>query len=304
VSETLLLDEATQRHLELARSNDGDARGSLLAQIDETKTAPGARLLRRRLLSPLARVADVRRRLDAVELFVTQPGLRGEVRAKLAVVADLERLAVKLTLDRAAPKDLVALRRSLAELPAMASALERCPDKSGREALGVPANSPWIDECRDLHDLLARAVTDDPPARASDGNVMRDGYDAALDESRLLSRDGQRMIVELETRMREAANIPSLKLRYTRVFGWYVEVTRAHVEKAPREWRRKQTIANGERFTCDELDTLADKMAHAEERCAGREAELYSALVRELATACGRLRAVAHRLAVWDVACR
>ena len=302
VSDTLLLDEATQRHLELVRSVDGDARGSLLAQIDETKTAPGARLLRRRLLAPLARVPEIRRRLDGVELFVTQPGLRAEVRAKLSLVADLERLAVKLRVDRAAPRDLVALRRSLAELPALASALAHCPDPSAREALGIAAAAPFVDEARDLHDLLARSVSDDPPPRASDGNVIRDGFDEALDESRLLARDGQRMIVELEARLREKAGIPSLKVRYTRVFGWYLEVTRAHVDKAPREWRRKQTIANGERFTCEELDVLADKIAHAEERCASREAELYAALVRELAKSDARLRAVAQTLAQWDVA--
>ena len=109
------------------------------------------------------------------------------------------------------------------------------------------------------------------------------------------------MIVELEARLRETSGIASLKLRYTRVFGWYMEVTRTHVDKAPREWRRKQTIATGERFTCEELDALADKMAHAEERSASREAELYAALVRELAKGDARLRAVAHRLAQWDV---
>jgi DNA mismatch repair protein MutS len=302
ISDTLLLDEATQRHLELARGVDGDARGSLLAQIDETKTAPGARLLRRRLLAPLARVPEIRRRLDGVELFVTQPGLRAEVRAKLAAVADLERLAVKLRVDRAAPRDLVALRRSLAELPALASALAHCPDPSAREALGIAAGAPFLDEARDVHDLLARAVADDPPPRASDGNVIRDGFDPSLDESRLLARDGQRMIVELEARLREKAAIPSLKLRYTRVFGWYIEVTRAHVEKAPREWRRKQTIANGERFTCEELDVLADKIAHAEERCGTREAELYAGLVRELAKSDARLHVIAQTLAQWDVA--
>ena len=302
MSDTLLLDEATQRHLELVRTMDGETRGSLLAQIDETKTAPGARLLRRRLLAPLTRVADVRRRLDAVELFVTQPGLRTEVRAKLGEVADLERLAVKLMVDRAAPRDLVALRRSLAELPAIASALEACPDRGARDALGVAPNAPWVDEHRDVHDLLARACADDPPARSSDGNVIRDGFDAALDESRLLARDGQRMIVELETRLRESSGIASLKLRYTRVFGWYMEVTRAHVDKAPREWRRKQTIANGERFTCEELDVLADKMTHAEERCASRETELYAALVRDLAKHEARLRAAAQTIAQWDVA--
>ena len=298
---TLLLDESTQRHLELVRTMDGETRGALLTHVDETKTAPGARLLRRRLLAPRTSVAEVRRRLDAVELFVTQPGLRAELRARLTEVSDLERLAVKLTVDRTAPRDLLALRRSLAELPAIADALERCPDRSARDALEA-AGGPWIDLCDDAHALLARGLSDDPPARASDGGVIREGFDADLDEARTLTRDGQRMIVDLETRLRESAQIPSLKLRYTRVFGWYMEVTRAHVDKAPKTWRRKQTIANGERFTCEELDTLADKMAHAEERSASREAQLFASLVRDLARHADRLRAVAQRLAAWDVA--
>jgi DNA mismatch repair protein MutS len=166
----------------------------------------------------------------------------------------------------------------------------------------VAEGAPWVDTLEEVHALLARACADEPPARASDGNVIRDGFDAALDEARLLSREGQRLILELEARLRESSGIASLKLRYTRVFGWYMEVTRAHVERAPREWRRKQTIANGERFTCDELDVLADKIAHAEERSTAREAELYAALVGDLAAYQGRLRAVAQRLAEWDVA--
>ena len=302
LGDTLVLDEATQSHLELVRSVEGASRGSLLAQIDVTKTAPGARLLRRRLLAPIARVADVRRRHDAVELFVMHPGLRQEVRSRFTEVGDLERLAIKLVVDRAAPRDLVALRRSLGELPAVASALARCPDPSAREALGVGPDEPWIDPCADLFDLLSRAVADDAPARVSDGGVIRDGFDPALDEARELMRGGQRHIVDLEARLREGSGIPSLKLRYTRVFGWYIEVTRSHLDKAPLSWRRKQTVATGERFTCDELDLLADKLAHAEERAATRETELFGALVRDLGRQEGRLRAVATRIAEWDVA--
>ncbi len=302
LGETLVLDEATQTHLELVRSVDGAERGSLLAEIDATKTAPGARLLRRRLLAPLAGVADIRRRHDAVELFTRHPGTRRQIRELLAEVGDVERLAVKLALDRAAPRDLVALRRSLAALPKLAIALDGCPESSARDALGVPAREPWIDECRDLFDEIARAVADEPPARASDGAVLRDGFDPELDEAREWMRGGQRLIVDLEARLRESAGISSLKLRYTRVFGWYIEVTRAHVDKAPAAWRRKQTVANGERFTCDDLDALADKLAHAEERAAVREADLFARLVRDLAAAQSRLRAVAVRLASWDVA--
>jgi DNA mismatch repair protein MutS len=301
--DTLALDESTQAHLELVRAADGGARGSLLAEIDVTKTAPGARLLRRRLLAPLARLPDIRRRLDAVELFVVHSGLRSEVRAKLTEVGDVERLAVKLAVDRASPRDLLALRRSLARLPALVEALDCCPDPGARDALGVAPEESWVDVCAETRDLLDRAVADDPPPRVADGGAIRDGFDAALDESRELLRGGQRLIVDLESRLRESSSIASLKLRYTRVFGWYIEVTKSHLEKAPPSWRRKQTVATGERFTCDELDALADKLAHAEERAAAREAELFAGLVRALAAGEDRLRAVAARLAEWDVAC-
>ncbi len=302
LGESLVLDEDTQSHLELVRAVDGSADGSLLAQLDVTRTAPGARLLRRRLLAPRTAVADIRRLHDAVELFVSHPGTRAELRRHLGEVGDLERLAIKLALERAAPRDLVALRRSLAVLPAAADTLAGCPDPAAREALGIPERAPWVDLCADLYELLARGVADEPPARASDGGVVRDGFDPELDEARELMRGGQRLIVDLEARLRESSGISSLKLRYTRVFGWYIEVTRSHLAKAPPVWRRKQTIATGERFTCDELDALADKLAHAEERASAREAELFARLVRDLAVHAERLRAVAARLAAWDVA--
>ncbi len=302
LGDALSLDEVTQTHLELVRSADGGARGSLLAEIDATRTSPGARLLRRRLLAPLSRVADIRRRHDAVDVFVRHAGVRRDIRDVLRDVGDVERLAIKLALDRSAPRDLVGLRRSLGALPALGEALSRCPDPGAREALGVAPGAPWVDPCEDLLDLLIRGVADEPPARASDGGVVKDGFDAPLDEARDLMRGGQRLIVDLEARLREASGIASLKLRYTRVFGWYIEVTRTHVAKAPPTWRRKQTVATGERFSCDELDTLADRLAHAEERAAAREAEILASIVRRLGQEQDRLRALSARLAEWDVA--
>ena len=293
LGDTLVLDEATVAHLELVCANDGTSKNALLAHVDETQTAPGARLLRRRLLAPLARVADVRRRHDEVELFVTQPGLRSEVRARLANVRDLERLAVKLTMDRAQPKDLAAMRASLAELPGIARALATCPDPAARAVS--------LDPCTDLADRLARDLAEDPPLRVSEGGVIRAGCDPELDELRGLLEGGQQHIAELEGRLREQTQISSLKVRYTRVFGWYLEVTRTHLEKVPQGWRRKQTIATGERFTCTELDELADKLAHAEERCAAREGELWVGLVRAMADHAPRLRAAAETLAALDV---
>ena len=302
LDDTLVLDEATQAHLELVRGLDGDEQSSLLAQIDLTRTAAGARLLRRRLLTPRTRVAEIRRRHDAVELFVMQPGLRAEVRQRLGAVADLERLAVKLSVERAAPRDLAALRTSLAELPGIVAALDAIPDPNARTALDVAEDAPWLDTCGDLADLLRRALSDDLPAKASDGGVIRTGFDADLDGTRDLQQGGHRLMVELEARLREQSGIASLKVRYTRVFGWYIEVTRAHVEKAPASWRRKQTVASGERFTCDELDLLADKLAHAEDRLATREAELFLGLVHDLRAHESRLQLVARTLAAWDVA--
>jgi DNA mismatch repair protein MutS len=302
LGDVLALDEVTQVHLELVRAADGDPKAGLVAQIDATCTAPGARLLRRRLLAPLASVAEIRRRHDAVELLVQHPGLRREVRVHLGEINDVERLAIKLALDRAAPRDLVALRRSLAALPALVESLARCPEPGARDALGVPAEGPWLDTCDDIHALLCRGISDEPPARASDGGVVRDGFDAELDEARDLMRGGQRHMVELEARLRESSGIASLKLRYTRVFGWYIEVTKAHVVKVPGAWRRKQTVASGERFSCDELDGLADRLAHAEERASAREAQLLAGIVRQLAAHQERLRALAARLAAWDVA--
>ena len=217
------------------------------------------------------------------------------------------RLAVKLAVDRIGPRELSQLRASLAELPAIDDALATCPDASARDALEIPATEPadgrgrFIDRCEDLHRTLADALADDPPIRASEGGVFRDGFDEELDEARTLAKDGQRLIVELEARLREQAQISSLKLRYTRVFGWYVEVTKSHLGKVPKAWRRKQTIATGERFTCDELDTLADKLAHAEDRLSSREAELWSSLTQAMAVNVERLRSVSARLAALDV---
>ena len=303
LGDTLLLDDATQTHLELVRTMAGETRGSLLAEIDETLTSQGARLLRRRLLAPKTDIAEIRRRLDAVEFFVTQPGLRRDAREKLAQARDLERLVMKVITGRVFPRDLSAMRETLAMLPSLRDALEHCPDASGRDALGLERGEAWIDACEDVHAILQARIADEPPLRISDGGALRAGFDKDLDEWREVSQNGQRMIVELEARLREASSIPTLKLRFTRVFGWYIEVTRSHTSKAPSAWRRKQTIATGERYTNDELETLAEKIAHAEERCAEREAELWNESVAKIADKAPRLQRAASRLAEIDVAC-
>jgi DNA mismatch repair protein MutS len=295
----LQIDDVAQLHLALVRAADGGYAGSLLSVIDETCTPPGARMLRRWLLAPLCDVAAIRRRLDAVEVFVKQPLVRAPLRDKLARVGDLERLAVRTALGEATPKDLGALRDGLSAAPAVVAAAAGIPDGADRDALGVERDPP--DVVADLAGLLTRALVDRPPPLAREGGIFRAGYDPSLDETRRLREQGAELVLALEAKLRESSAIPTLKIRFTRVFGWYIEVTRTHASRVPDSFRRKQTVAGGERYTNDELDDLQDRIAHAEERYAEREGELYTALVREAGRESDRVRRLSARLAEWDV---
>jgi DNA mismatch repair protein MutS len=293
------IDEVAQTHLELVHAADGSRKGSLASVIDRTRTSPGARLLRRWLLAPLLDVTSIRRRQDAVQAFVSDAVARAALRDVLSRVGDIERLAVRAVLREATPRDLGALRDSLIEAPKAVQIVASLPDEASREALGIGADT--VDVVDDLRELLRAALVDRPPAIAREGGIFRDGFDATLDETAMLQRQGTDLIVALESDLRASTGIPTLKIRYTRVFGWYIEVTRANVQKVPPTWRRKQTVAGGERFTTDELDDLADKLLHAEERHAEREAELFRDLVQRTAQCVERLRALAAMLARWDV---
>ena len=298
-SATLRIDEVAQAHLELVRSTSGNKAATLLAVIDETKTPPGARLLRRRLLAPLLDVAEIQRRLDAVQAFVENPLLRSELRSRLGEVGDLERLSVRAALGEATPKDLGALRDGLLAAPKVIGLTAEIGDPKARRALGLEPTLP--DPCNDVAELLQAALVERPPALARDGGIFRPGYDPILDETRQLKEHGSEMLLELESRLREQTGIPTLKVRYTRVFGWYIEVSRSHVAKVPPSFRRKQTVANAERYTNDELDELQSKLLSAEERHAEREAELFADLVKKVGAQADRIRKLAARLAEWDV---
>jgi DNA mismatch repair protein MutS len=296
---TLEIDDMAQAHLELVRAADGGRVGSLLAVIDETCTPPGARMLRRWLLAPLVEVAAIRRRLDAVEVFVQNPLARTDLRSRLVELGDLERLGTRAALGEATPKDLGALRDGLLVAPSAVEAVRKIPDTAGRDAFGVASDPP--DTLGALAEELARALVDRPPPLAREGGIFRAGYDADLDETRRLKEEGTELILALEQKLRQASNIPTLKIRYTRVFGWYIEVTRTHAAKAPSSFRRKQTVAGGERYTSDELDDLQDRILHAEGRHQERETELYGKLVREAGKHGDAIRKLAARFAQWDV---
>jgi DNA mismatch repair protein MutS len=298
-SDTLVLDPTAQAHLELVASPAGKG-ATLLSVIDETKTPGGARLLRRRLLSPLSNVARIRRRLDLVELFVQNPRLRDDTRAALAGVGDLERLATRAALGESSPRELGALRDGLEAATATHAVVAATSDPAGRDALGLAAVP--LDCVPELADALAAALVERPPQQPKDGAVFRTGFDAELDELAALQKSGAERMVELEARLKQETGIATLKVRYTRVFGWYVEVSRGQAGKVPEHFRRKQTVASGERYTTVELDELADRITHAEERHRERELSLFRALVGQAGAQAERIRSLAARLSRWDVA--
>lgn len=298
-SEHLLIDAAAQRHLEIVES-PGGKQATLLATLDATSTPLGARLLRRRLVAPLVDVPRIRRRLDLVELFVESPSLRRALRETLSNVTDLERLSMRAVLGEATPRDMGALRDGLDAAARAISALDAIQDPIQRETLGIGADP--VDAVPELCAELSRALVDRPPVEEKDGAIFRPGYDAELDLAQDLRKKGTDLMIELEGRLREETGIPSLKVRFTRVFGWYVELTRAQVTRAPESWRRKQTVASGERFTLPELDDLADRISHAEERHRERELALFRDLVHRVAATSERIMRLSERIATWDVA--
>lgn len=299
-SSTLKIDATAQLHLELVQSGSGNRAATLLGVLDSTRSPMGARLLRRRLLGPLTEVERIRRRLDEVELFVQNPRLREQLRAALGRVGDLERLSVRTTLGEATPRDLGALRDGLHAAREAAELVTGVSDLATREVLGVGGETP--DLVSELAEKLSLALVDRPPAHAKEGQIFRSTFDPELASLDSLRQSGSAEMVALETRLRDSSGIPTLKVRFTRVFGWYVEVSRSHTARVPEGWRRKQTVAGGERYTLPELDELADRILHAEERHRERELHLLGILVEGAAAESQRICHLAALLGNWDVA--
>jgi DNA mismatch repair protein MutS len=299
LSDTLLIDPTAQAHLELVTSASGDARLTLLAAIDATCTAGGSRLMRRRLLSPLKDVAQIRRRLDMVEVFVIHSALRERLRHELAEVTDLERLCTRVGVGEASPRDLGKLRDGLIAGRAAAALLTEIEDLSLRETLETLEP---VDTLPELCAVLSRALVERPPVQPKEGAIFQPEYDPELADLASLCESGANRMTELEAKLRADFDLPSLKVRFTRVFGWYIEVGRSQVRRVPETWRRKQTVATGERYTLPELEELADKIEHAEERHRARERELLAALMDQVKAAGPRLARLAAQLSVWDCA--
>jgi DNA mismatch repair protein MutS len=291
----LVLDQITVRNLELIESlGSGNATRSLLDVIDESVTGMGARLLRSWLLRPSIRRGEIEARHGAVgELHATQINRDG-VRALLREVADVERLAGRLNLGSATPRDLVALRRSLDQVPRIREILARCQSS----LLQVLNDS--TDELSDVRSLLAAAIEDDPPAKVIDGGAIRNGYSAELDELRSLSQNAKQTIAALEAEERTRTGIGSLRIRYNNVFGYFIEVSKANSTRVPEDYERRQTLANAERFTTAPLKEWESKVLGAEERILQLESEIFGVICRQVASETGRIQATARALACLD----
>jgi DNA mismatch repair protein MutS len=299
-SSTLSIERVAQQHLELTESVSGNKQATLLGAIDATCSPAGARLLRRRLLAPLTDVALIRRRHDQVELFVVHARVREELRQALGDVGDLERLSVRSSLGEATPRDLARLRDGLAASARALAVLEAVREPELRSVLEL-GKKP-IDALPELQASLAAALVERPSPLAKQGEIFLPEFDPELAELDGLRRTGTERMVALEARLRESTGIPTLRIRFTRVFGWYIEVSRSKAGQVPSEFRRKQTVATGERYSLPEVDELADKISHAEERHRERELLLLRELVELTARAATRISALSERLAVWDVA--
>jgi DNA mismatch repair protein MutS len=291
----LVIDPTTLRNLEIVESSDGNRAGSLLHEIDRTITPMGGRLLRGWLLRPLAALERVQDRLDAVEEFAFRATARAKLRETLKTVHDIERLVARAALGTAGPRDLVSLRQSIAAVPRVRMLLEEFQAPLVRSVVAE------LDDLSDVRGALESALVDEPPAVARDGGMIRDGVDREIDDLRGISRSGKQRIAEMEEAERARTGISSLKIRYNRVFGYYLEVSKSNLANVPPDSHRKQTIAGGERFDTPALTEYEDKVLGADERLVEREVEIFDALRAGVANEAPRIQETARGIAALDV---
>ncbi|MBT8397100.1 MAG: DNA mismatch repair protein MutS [Gemmatimonadetes bacterium] len=292
---SMLLDDMTRRNLELVESIRPGEGGTLLDVLDETVTAMGARLLRKWILRPLVQAPGIWERQEAVQEVFSEPSIRRELREGSRGISDLERLAGKIGTGRVGPRDLLGLARSLARLPQFQEIGERV------ETPFLSSLLREMDLLADLKELLEAGISPETPPTLQDGGVIRTGFDPELDELRTV-RDGARdFIASLQARERERTGIGSLKVGFNRVFGYYLEVTKANLAKVPDEYVRKQTLANAERYFTPELKEWEEKVFGAEERIQKLETEIFGRLRNEVASEISRIQDTADRVAKLDV---
>ncbi len=291
----MVLDTTTRRNLELVTSLRGERhRGTLFATLDETKTAMGARLLRRWILEPLMDVDAINARLDAVQNLVEDAFLRDDLRQALDGVYDVERLVGRVGFGTANARDLAALRKSLARLPRIRTTLERATAPLLHSLLDD------LDPCTDVLDLLQRALVDNPPILVREGGLIREGFDETLDRLRQAAAEGREWLAQLEARERERLGIPTLRVRYNQIFGFFIEVPKSKTHLVPDTYERRATTTHTERYVSPELKAREAEILATDDRIKDMEYDLFVRVRGEVAAQAARLRRVARVLATLD----
>jgi len=305
-SEFMVLDEITLRNLELMRNiRDRSRRGTLLDFLDHTETPMGSRTLAKWIQIPMVSLPEIKRRLDAIEELIKNPVLRTSLASRLKGAADLQRLVGRVSCGAATPKDIVALKSTLERLSGLLEAMADCvsPDR---------ANPSYLEDLRsrldpvpvtDVTSLVGRSIAEDPPANTRDGGIVRDGFDKELDDLRSILRDSKAWISQMESSERQRTGIKSLKVGYTSVFGYYLEVSRANLHLVPENYLRKQTLANAERFITPELKETESRVISAHERSVAMEQEIFTRVRLEVGAHARQIQSRAIALGELDVLC-
>jgi DNA mismatch repair protein MutS len=291
--DALHLDAATRRNLEIDASLSGQDSATLFALLDSTVTAMGSRCLRRWINRPLTDQQQLRRRYQALALLVDARRFES-LREPLRAIGDVERILSRVALRSARPRDLTALRASIAALPAIRASMARI------EAPLIAELAGSVNEHTDVAELLQRAIAEEPSVMLRDGDVIAPGYDEELDELRRISSHTDEFLLELERRERERSGISSLKLAYNRVSGFFIEVNRSQADRVPKDYIRRQTVKNAERFITPELKSFEDKVLGAREKSLARERELYEGVLTQLIERLAALQSTASALASLD----
>ncbi|OGC11116.1 DNA mismatch repair protein MutS [candidate division WOR-1 bacterium RIFOXYA12_FULL_52_29] len=298
VGDYMFIDNVTRRNLELIQTaRDKSHQGSLLWVIDRTKTPMGGRLLRQWLVQPLLNQNEIERRLDAVEAFTADAILRSELGSALDKVFDVERLTGKIATGTAHPRDLAALKESLLQFPL----IEKLTGPLGALAHFTSLINERVAARQSVVDLISAAIVSDPPFTIKEGGIIKDGYHAELDELKKGSRGGKQWIAELEATERKRTGIKSLKVGYTKVFGYFIEVTNSNLDQVPPDYIRKQTLVNAERFITPELKDRETMILNSEVRVKELEYQLFTEVRAKAAEHTRQLQALAGALAVLDV---
>lgn len=292
----MILDRNTQRNLELTESlhESGRNKNTLLNLLDQTQTPMGARLLRQWIKQPLMSVEEICKRQDAIEIFQKHPLVIEELSKQLEQVRDIERLMMRVGAGYASPRDLVALRFSCEPIAQIKTLLQTLPQVS------FICDQAKLDSLPEMIELIAKALVDSPPLRLSDGNLIRSGFHAGLDEIRSVGQDSQSWLSQYQSTMREQTGIKTIKVGFNRLSGYYIEVSKGQADKMPANFQRRQTLTNAERFITPELKQFETKIFSAEERIALLESELFNAVRSEVMKYAPQAIQNAHILAKLD----